>query len=105
MIPNSDLRQRLSTLVSPNGSDPERLHQDLEGRLRPLVRLALRKHAGAPALVDWVQTTFSRITDGERAAPPEHFTPQITHLLCAALLADSRPNPSHPRGRDPRAAW
>ena len=66
--------------------------EDLEGTIGPMVRLALRRGAGVPALVQWVRQALDRVA-GPNPPTPEAYAPQITRLLCAALLNEHRPEP------------
>jgi hypothetical protein len=86
MVPAENFRQRLWDLIHSHECGPGQARSELEGRLSPLVGMALRKGVGAPGLVHWVHAAFARLSDGASLGPPEHYTPQITRLLCAELM-------------------
>jgi|SRR5262249_9026092 len=90
MIATLEIRRRLGELAASHGADADEARQELEGRLSPLVRVALRKGVGAPDFVNWVRTALARLKDGANALPADQFAPQITRLLCAELMRGRR---------------
>src|SRR5262245_25782419 len=93
------VRGLLVVIGRPGRESPAAKPEDLQHTLAPLVRLALRRGAGAPPLVRWVRQTLTSVA-GPTPAAPESYAPQITRLLCAALLEQERPGPSRPRAQD-----
>src|SRR5262245_560139 len=90
MIPTLEFRRRLRELAACHGAGMDEAREELEGRLSPLVRVALRKGVGAPDFVNWVRTALARLMDGANVEPADQFAPQITRLLCAELMRGRR---------------
>lgn len=68
------------------------LRQELETRLLPLVRCALRRGSGLPAVVSWVRGRFEDLGDDSWHEDPGQAAPRIARLLCARLVGGlSRP--------------
>jgi hypothetical protein len=59
--------------------------ENLEARLLPLVRRALRNRTGLPALVGWVQRSLA-VLDVSPPPDPEQAARGLTRLLCNVLL-------------------
>jgi hypothetical protein len=90
MMPTNSLN---TLAVQARRGDPAARQQfcdELEAGLVPLVRCALRRGTGLPALVRWVQGNFAALADGP--APPDlaQVAPRIAHLLSARLVGEFR---------------
>ena len=59
--------------------------QELEVRLLPLVRRALRDRAGPRVLVNWVHRNLATL-EGSLPLDVEYAAPQLARLLCDVLL-------------------
>lgn len=64
----------------------------LEGSLTPIVRLALRRGVGIPALVQWVRKAHAEMAR-DRQGTPEQFAPQIACMLARVLTRPPEPRP------------
>lgn len=82
-----ELLRGLTDVTDIAGSNSDRLRLALERRLSPMVRLALRRAIGVPALVAWVSSAKQRLaaTDDLDAS-----TRIITRWLSAELLRTRR---------------
>ncbi len=94
MIHTEDL-PRSTIVLSERDVEESPAAEDLQRTLAPMVRVALRRGAGLPAVVCWVRQTLERIA-GPNPQLPEAYAPQITRLLCAALRNSHRPEPCRP---------
>jgi hypothetical protein len=65
----------------------QRLQEEVEASLVPLIRCATRRGVGLPQLVQWVRTTLSRL--GERERTPA----ALARRLCANLLTQYEVGP------------
>lgn len=65
------------------------LRQELEERLVPLIRCALRTGAGIPALVEWVRARAADLKEGSESLDPRHVAPRFARMLCAGLVRDT----------------
>ena len=65
------------------------LRQELEERLVPLIRCAMRSGSGLPALVKWVRGRIADLTPaGAEPLDPRQAAPCFARLLCAGLVRD-----------------
>jgi hypothetical protein len=64
--------------------------ENLEARLLPLVRRALRNRIGLPALVGWVHRSLASL-EGGPLADPDRTARGLTRLLCEMLLQQTGP--------------
>ena len=75
----------------------QRLRDELEVSLVPLVRCALRSGSGLPGVVHWVRRdphVWAEVQRSRGAARPEENAPRIARLLCDKLLRRLRPEPT-----------
>src|SRR5260370_11293544 len=98
MIRFEDLPKCTIVLAERDGAE------DLQSTLGPMVRVALRRGTGVPAVVRWVRQALERIA-GPNPQMPEAYAPQITRLLCAALRNSHRPEPCRPPALETVAGW
>jgi hypothetical protein len=62
------------------------LREELESDLVPLVRCALRRGAGLPALVNWVRGRFADLADTPEPLDERQAAPVIARMLCAGVM-------------------
>lgn len=105
MLATHELHSRLDQLVRAKGRSPEEQQRDLEKSLTPMVRLALRKGIGIPALVHWVRSTYLRLSPNPHLGAPEQYAPQITRLLSATLLQPADVSEAPPTRRIASLPW
>jgi hypothetical protein len=65
---------------SDDGPTSDRLRQEVEARLTPLIRCAIERDVGAPALLRWVKQTLPQLGFAERNAPV------MARRLCSSLI-------------------
>jgi hypothetical protein len=65
----------------------QRLQEEVEASLVPLIRCAMHRGVGLPGLVQWVRTTLPGLSERERSAPA------LARRLCANLLRQYEPDP------------
>ncbi len=87
------LRLLAAHLGGEFAANPQRLRQDLEACLVPLIRSAIRTGVGAPPLVQWVRRHLPAAPSGRPAgaprAPahdPDATAPAMARQLCAVLI-------------------
>jgi hypothetical protein len=68
-----------------DGAAPEGLRREVETSLTPLIRCALERGVGAPALVSWVRRTLPTMQSGERTASA------LARQLCSSLVRQLGP--------------
>jgi hypothetical protein len=85
MTPRFDSLNNLAQRAR-QGDDHARqsLRQELEQRLVPLIRCALRTGAGLPALVKWVRSRVADLADSE-SLDPRQAAARFARLFCANL--------------------
>ncbi len=89
MNPQDALRLLAERLRCGDRSAPQHHREAVEAHLRPLIRCALRRGRGLPALVQWVRQNLPRLVPAGGPAPPpdpERAVPTLARLLCDALL-------------------
>lgn len=88
MVPFEDkLRTLAERKRAADGPRCQRLQEEVEASLVPLIRCAMRRGVGVPGLVQWVRTTLPGLGERERTAPA------LARRLCANLLRQYEPNP------------
>jgi hypothetical protein len=65
----------------------QRLQEEVEASLVPLIRCAMHRGVGLPPLVQWVRTTLSGLGEGERTPAA------LARRLRANLLRQYEPGP------------
>ncbi len=70
-----------------DGPASQRLQEEVEASLVPLIRYAMHRGVGLPGLVQWVRTTLPGLDERERTAPA------LARRLCANLLRQYEPSP------------
>jgi hypothetical protein len=70
----------------------ERTRANLEARLLPLVRRALRTRTGLPALVGWVDRSLA-VLEAVPPPDPDRAARGLTRLLCDVLMQPPGPRP------------
>lgn len=89
MGPVQDSLTVLATRVRQgDASARQSLRQELEERLVPLIRCALRRGTGLPSLVDWVRGRMADLADSAEPLDPRQAAPRFARLLCAGLVRD-----------------
>jgi hypothetical protein len=87
-----ELRSLAAQARRGNAEARAALQHELEDNLEPLVRCALRRGAGLPAVVQWVQKNAAALgtVDLSQAAP------RIARLLSAGLIEELGPRERRP---------
>jgi hypothetical protein len=65
----------------------QRLQEEVEASLVPLIRCAMHRGVGIPGLVQWVRTTLPGLSERERTAPA------LARRLCTNLLQQYESTP------------
>jgi hypothetical protein len=75
--------------------------QELESRLVPLIRVAMRTGSGLPALVSWVRERVAELINAGERPDPSQAAPRFARLLCSGLIdgLPARPGQETLRGR------
>ncbi len=94
----SERLRNLAAFLHRDGSDLAQ--SQLEERLRPIVRLALRRGEGIPEVVGWVRRAQANLVG--TASRPDQGAAEIARMLSATLMQAeaARPRPSAPRHAD-----
>ena len=79
------LLRRLAGQEPTAGASPEGLRRQVESSLTPLIRCALERGVGAPALVRWVKQTVPVLGAGERTPAA------LARRLCTSLVRQCAP--------------
>jgi hypothetical protein len=96
-----DCLESLAGMSQQRGGEALELAQSqLEERLRPIVRLALRKGEGIPEVVGWVRRAQANLVDN--ISRPDQGAAEIARMLSVTLLHARRllPRSSAPRHAD-----
>jgi hypothetical protein len=79
------LLRRLAGRGPEESASPDGLRREVETSLTPLIRCALERGVGAPALVSWVRRTLPTMQSGERTASA------LARQLCSSLVRQLGP--------------
>jgi hypothetical protein len=88
MVPfENKLRTLAERKRAADGLASQRLEEEVEASLVPLIRCAMHRGVGLPGLVQWVRTTLPGLSECERTAQA------LARRLCAKLLRRYEPSP------------
>jgi hypothetical protein len=77
----------LATRASQGDTNALRsLQKELESDLVPLVRCALRRGGGLPALVQWARGRFADLTDTPEPLNARQASPLLARVLCVNIV-------------------
>ena len=87
---NQDSLMSLARRIQQGDSQAQQpLRQELEARLVPLIRCAMRSGSGLPALVKWVRGQLADLAPADsQPLDPRQVAPRFARLLCAGLVRD-----------------
>ncbi len=84
-----ELRNLAAQVQHGNATAHHALQAELEESLAPLVRCALRRGTGLPAVVKWVQKSAAGLASSD-ALDLTRAVPRIARLLSAGLMEELR---------------